>query len=171
MVLTAAERKAMADVLAQLETEAGTLTPDIVVQEAEREDSPLHHCFEWDNEKAGHAHRLEQARTLIRSIRVVVTIEDRTLSTFRYVRDPSVAPDDQGYVSVTVLRNDPVRAELLVRQEFDRADACMQRAEDLAEALQVEGVVARVRKQLATAKRQIEKKTEKKRARREEAVA
>lgn len=48
----------------------GRLRPGQVVEAAEPEDSPLHPHFEWNNERAGDAYRLDQARTLIRSIRV-----------------------------------------------------------------------------------------------------
>jgi len=161
MTLTAAERQAMTDALVQLEARDGTITPDAVVRAAAEEASPLHRHFEWDDTEAAHAFRLEQARTLIRSVRVLVTTEERTLTTVRYVRDPSVDPDEQGYVSVMVLREDPVRAELLVRQEFDRADACLKRAEEIAEALDVVPVVTRVREQLAKARRTVETATTK----------
>lgn len=44
----------------------GILKPEIVVEEASREDSPLHSRFTWDDSEAAHQYRLEQARRLIR---------------------------------------------------------------------------------------------------------
>ena len=44
----------------------GILYPHDVVKEAADADNPLHNSFEWDNEKAGHEHRLWQARQIIR---------------------------------------------------------------------------------------------------------
>ena len=49
----------------------GGLTADRVVDAASDPAHPLHHRFEWDDGVAGHAHRLAQARGLIRSVRVV----------------------------------------------------------------------------------------------------
>lgn len=50
----------------------GTLTAEIVVEDARATSSPLHDAFEWDNRQAAHEYRLEQARALIRCLRVVV---------------------------------------------------------------------------------------------------
>jgi hypothetical protein len=47
------------------------LTPAAVVEAAEPESSPIHNAFEWDDEKAAHEHRLQQARGLIRAVCVV----------------------------------------------------------------------------------------------------
>ena len=40
--------------------ERGELKPSYVVEEAKPVKSPLHPCFEWDDMKAAHAHRLQQ---------------------------------------------------------------------------------------------------------------
>ena len=45
----------------------GILTPHLVVKAAAAD--PLHDRFEWDDEKAGHQYRLQQARALIRVVR------------------------------------------------------------------------------------------------------
>lgn len=57
--------------LARLEESAGALTPEVVVESAKDKRSPLHSVFEWNNAKAAHQHRLEQARHLIASIEVI----------------------------------------------------------------------------------------------------
>lgn len=43
-----------------------------VVDAARPKESPLHRFFEWDNGKAARKFRIEQARWLVRSVRVVV---------------------------------------------------------------------------------------------------
>lgn len=48
----------------------GHLTPSAVVEAAQYSLSPLHAHFEWDDATAAHAHRLDQARELIRVIRI-----------------------------------------------------------------------------------------------------
>jgi len=62
-----------AELLRMMKTEDGmkTLRASDVVEHARDKTSPLHGEFEWDNKKAGHEYRLQQARTLIRA--VVVT--------------------------------------------------------------------------------------------------
>ena len=57
--------------LLRLKKRNGTLTKEAVVKSAQRQGSPLHADFEWDDEKAATAHRLEQARYIMRSIMIV----------------------------------------------------------------------------------------------------
>jgi hypothetical protein len=51
------------------------IAPD-VVDEARPKTAVLHPCFEWDNKVAAEAHRLSQARLLIRTVRIVNPVED-----------------------------------------------------------------------------------------------
>ena len=54
--------------LERLRAEHGRLTPEIIVEAAEAEDSPLHDAFTWDDAEAAHQHRLLQARILLRAV-------------------------------------------------------------------------------------------------------
>jgi hypothetical protein len=47
------------------------LTTESVVEEARSADSPLHPAFEWDDPRAAHQYRLDQARHLIRALVVI----------------------------------------------------------------------------------------------------
>lgn len=49
----------------------GNITPEAVLEEACNDDNPMHSEFTWDDSEAAHAYRLEQARSLIRSVEVV----------------------------------------------------------------------------------------------------
>lgn len=51
--------------------DGGLLRPQAVVDEARPEESPLHRCFEWNDQIAGEKYRLVQAQQLIRSFKVV----------------------------------------------------------------------------------------------------
>lgn len=58
--------------LAQIaEQQKGRLTPPAVVEAARNNRHPLHRHFEWDDKLAAESFRLEQARTLIRSVALV----------------------------------------------------------------------------------------------------
>ena len=52
------------------EAENGRLTPSAVVEAARDAKSPLNRHFEWDDAKAAQSYRLDQAREIIRVIRV-----------------------------------------------------------------------------------------------------
>lgn len=49
----------------------GRLTQEDVVEEARPKTSPIHDAFEWNDKRAAHKWRLEQASYLIRQITVV----------------------------------------------------------------------------------------------------
>jgi hypothetical protein len=119
----------------------GELTPLRVVQEAADDRSPLHQCFEWDDSKAGHEHRIDQARRIIRSVRVEIKTDERVISAPRYVHDMT-AGRNQGYVDVTVIRSDLERARDTVRYELRRALAHMKRSNDVAAALGIHSEMA-----------------------------
>lgn len=142
--------------LAALEN-GGRLTPASVVNAARDPSSPLHAHFEWDESKAAHAYRLDQARALIRSVQVVITTEDRTISTVHYVRDPAQDYSDQGYVSVAKLKTEPDNARAMLRYEFARAAANLTRAEDLADAIGMRPAVHAVSKKLAAVRKKVER--------------
>ena len=61
----------------------GRLTPAVVVDEARPKRHPLHRFFEWDDKVAGEEYRKEQARDLIRSVKIVRVREDATISRAR----------------------------------------------------------------------------------------
>lgn len=57
--------------LARIEARDGGVAPQVVVDEARPEGAVLHPAFEWDDEVAANGYRCDQARRLVRSIRVV----------------------------------------------------------------------------------------------------
>jgi hypothetical protein len=70
--LAEANPQKIGETLAKLTNEnKGHLTPQNVVAEARDIKSPLHKHFEWDDIKAADAFRLDQAREIIRVVRVI----------------------------------------------------------------------------------------------------
>ena len=62
----------------QIDKTYGVVTAEKVVERAEDESNVLHDYFEWNNDKAGHLWRLQQARTLIACVEVTYINEDKT---------------------------------------------------------------------------------------------
>jgi len=126
----------------------GRLSAEIVVEAASFPDSPIHGLFTWNDEIAGQRWRLEQARELIRSVRVTVTTEEKSVTSVFYVRDPAAESSEQGYVSLPTLRRDPEGARAAIVAEFSRAASALSRARSVADALgmaeQVDDLIARV---------------------------
>lgn len=71
-------KKEYGDELLRIHREYGQLTVSNVIQKAEDESSPLHDAFEWDDERAGAEYRKQQARALIRSVRVLWSKNGKT---------------------------------------------------------------------------------------------
>lgn len=117
----------------------GRLTPEVVIAAAKPSDSPLHAHFDWNNKTAAHSWRIEQARTLIRSVRVEIVTGERIVSAPAFLRDPEAASDRQGYVSISILRRSEDVARDAMLAEFGRAAAALSRARVVAEALGLAG--------------------------------
>lgn len=138
------DRTAIAVELRRIAGRAGKLTPQDVVNEARDPANPLHAHFEWDDTAAAASWRIEQARTLIRSVRVEITTETKMVSTVYYVRDPEKGADEQGYVALPKLKRQPDLAREALVAEFARAGAAMKRARDLADALEMVGEIEEI---------------------------
>ena len=130
------------------EQHQGRLMPEAVVEAAKDPKSLLHGMFTWDDAEAAHAHRVEQARTLIRTVRVVMTVDRQQITVPGYVRDPLLGPREAGYVATATLRRDPEAARAAVLTEVQRATAALKRARELAAVLEVGPAISQVIEQL-----------------------
>lgn len=112
------------------------LTQEDVVTSAKSDESPLHPAFEWDDAKAGHRWRIEQASYLIRSITVMVESEDETKTPIRaFVNVERDA--DRSYTSTAHAMSDvELRAQVLARA-MKELQAWRLRYNELAELARV----------------------------------
>lgn len=86
----------------------GRFIPALFIEEARSTNHPAHGWFTWDNEDAAHQHRMHQARSFIRDIKITFEVEtvDRGAIKVRTVDVPAlVSPiaersDGLGYLSV-----------------------------------------------------------------------
>lgn len=130
------------DLLHDLERAHGHVTPEHVVDAARAPDHVWHHRFTWDDSVAAHRYRVDQARTLIRSVRYEIRVENRVLSSVAYVHDPDAAADEQRYVSVARIATDEDRARSALITEFTRVASMLRRARDLAAVLGLSDKIA-----------------------------
>lgn len=122
----------------------GRLEPQMVVDAARDEQSPLHHHFEWNDKKAAAAYRNDQAGHLIRCITVEV-------DTGRGERAPvrafvSVKRDeDRCYTSVQhALSDSELRAQVLA-SAWAELEAWRRRHAELIELAKVFAVIDQAR--------------------------
>jgi hypothetical protein len=106
---------------------AEKLTPSEVVRLAEPPSSPLHDCFTWNDEEAAHKYRLDQARELISTFELTVTINRIELQVNQFVRDPSKDSQDQGYVAIVSIEPESEMAREFVLKELTVARTYVER--------------------------------------------
>ena len=106
----------------------------MVVEDARDPKSVLHSHFEWDDRKAAELHRTDQARALIRSIRIIdEDDDDQSRPAFLSIR----ADDGIGYRSYQdVLSSADLRGRLLQQAERD-LDSWTQRYRELREIVEL----------------------------------
>jgi hypothetical protein len=116
----------------------GILTPDAVVEHARDPKSILHGDFDWNDQTAAHEQRLNAARRLITSIRVVIEIKNVKVSAISYVRDIRQERGDQGYISVEGLARRKEDAKETLLLELERIIGTVQRTRMIAASLGLE---------------------------------
>lgn len=97
----------------------GALTDDIVLESARNPSSPIHHWFDWDDNRAAQEYRRAQARKLIRSIEVIRVPSGNPQLVRAYqanrIRQPST-PQRTVYSTTEEMLKDPeARSRLLMR--------------------------------------------------------
>ena len=92
----------------------GVLKPVDVVDAARPVGHPLHPCFTWDNELAAEKHRQNEARAIIRSIRVIDHAKPDTEPAPVYLHVQADEPRAQRYLpTVQVMADEELRGRVL----------------------------------------------------------
>lgn len=149
------QNKRIIEELRRIESKNGILRAEDVVKNAAVRTSPLHPEFEWDDTKAAHQHRLDQARALIRVCVEFVGEEKKPRQVFVSLKSDRIAGG--GYRStVSVLRMNDLRAQLVedALQDMETFQSRYSRITELAgvreqmsiAADKLKGKVARKRK-------------------------
>lgn len=122
--------------LMRLKQQHGFLTPQLIVEEAKKTDSPLHDNsgFDWDVNSAAEKHWLDHARVLIKTIKLQVVIENTTYERPRFVVHPDAPSKKPVYVELADLQSDEREYQFLA-VEFSRIEAQIKRAQSYAHAL------------------------------------
>ena len=105
------------DSLQRVYDEHGQLTPRLVVDLARDPNHELHNRFEWDDSVAAEKYRLDQARDLIRKVRVVYKEGDEQ-NPPQTIRAYHSLPDGDGhaYRSTDEIVRDPLLTKMLLAQ-------------------------------------------------------
>jgi hypothetical protein len=129
-------------ILIEISDRHGKLTPAIVIEEATSENHPFHDQFEWDNEIAGHQHRLTQAKTLIKVAKI--SESPNLVSNYRapmFVRDPDSSAKDGGYVALAKIPSESEQARNIYAMHLQRVINAMKSLEKVAGVLGMDQTV------------------------------
>jgi len=144
----------------------GYINPKLVIEAARDPTSPIHSEFEWDVQAAAEEYWLDQARTLIRYVKLNVEISSRTIVAPFYVVDPERPIDSKRYVELTIAgRNEEVARQILTA-ELERIAAAIRRAQQIATVLGLTDELDRLLDDVTS----IKTATERRREERERAV-
>jgi hypothetical protein len=110
----------------------GELTPQDVVNDARGHNSPLHSFFEWDDSAAAEAHRLGQARGLIRAVVAVYVSDDKpAIRQKAYVH--IAEPQTPHYRELSHAMSQKRTRELVLQRAWRELQAWKNRYRDLKE--------------------------------------
>lgn len=125
----AIEAQIIGEELERIEAHHGVIDPHVVLDASRPESAPLHDHFEWDDAIAGEKWRLEQSRSLIRSVEIVR--DETELRVPAFVNVTSMG----GYVSAATVQSRPDLYQEALREYRSRITAAavqLGKLEDLA---------------------------------------
>jgi hypothetical protein len=137
----------LASELEAIRTKHGKLTPTLVLDEARDPSHPLHDRFEWDDEVAGEAWRLEQARVLI--VKVRYRFEDekgKKQNVRRFYALRASDADEYDYEDIESIMADAFRRKLLLNEMQRRIDELVRQYGQLQEFWALVRKIARRKK-------------------------
>lgn len=127
----------------KVESKFGSLTPENLLLHSKDETSLFHSLFEWDDDVAAVKWRLQQARTIINNIELVVVSdgEERKISAYEIIRsddsssykriDTFTADEREQVKKRTVAELNSIRNKLSIYKEFDFASLKIEEAVEL----------------------------------------
>ena len=118
------------------EKNGGDVAAEHIVKAAKPKRHKLHGIFEWDDSKAANQHRVNQARTLLRSIEVIYEeLPDRPVRSHEIVFKKRRGEDGERtiYRTTDEAMADPVARDALIAEAIRQAMAFRRRFQNLRE--------------------------------------
>ena len=124
-------KKAQEELIA-LQSRTGELHSLTVVNAAMDPDSSLHGYFTWDDTEAARKWRFEEARMIIRAVRIEVQVGESVVKTIGFVRDVRLPNKTEGYVATPKIRK--INYKKVIVEEMQRIMSLLSRTRLLIEA-------------------------------------
>jgi hypothetical protein len=136
---------AVEQALREIYESRGRLDPKDVVEVARNPKSVLHDTFNWNNDEAAEQWRLQQARQLIRSVKIERVENTEGPRSVRFVRQYVHDPENDGYLATEDVAKLPdVRERVLdeMRRDLLRLQSKWDLYKETFESLAVEILLA-----------------------------
>ncbi|MES2620579.1 MAG: hypothetical protein V4615_06995 [Bacteroidota bacterium] len=129
--------------LERIEKEFGGLTPENILKASCTKNAVLHPLFNWNDEEAANAFRLQQARNILNNVNITVVSdgEERLIPVYEvvttnegraYKHVDKFTPDDVAQVKAQAVREiNHWRQKLSLYTEFQKATKKLDQAVDL----------------------------------------
>lgn len=117
----------------KIEKKYGKLTSDLVLQNAESEESPLHELFEWDDAVAGKKYRLHQATHLILNLVREDVEENKTPKPVRAYYNVSSDQKKGSFINVKSAFSNPDNRDIILKRALRELQAFKEKYENLSE--------------------------------------
>jgi hypothetical protein len=127
--------KQKAEYIRSLSDANGHIEPARLVEVARDPKNLLHDEIEWDVSKAAYKYQLEQARGLIRFVKLEVEIMHETVIAPFYVLDPLRPPRSKRYLEIEAAARDEDLALAVMEEECSRIAQAIRRATAAAKVL------------------------------------
>jgi hypothetical protein len=111
--------------------------PQELLRRSRPNRSPTHHLFEWDDEIAAEGYRLEQARSIIRSIEIVFEEGGDRVRAFPSVQ---LGGGERNYVSMRKVLSEPELMHQLVEDARKDAESWARRHDALRRVAELSGI-------------------------------
>lgn len=126
------------------------VTAEQIVESASDPMSPIHKAFPWDDARAAHEHRLETARSLLRSIETVRVViiggEPKEIRVGGFKSTPAKKPNARQYTTTEYAMGDPELRAHVLRQALQELAAFRRKYAELSELAIVFAAIDTTRK-------------------------
>ena len=137
-----------ANEIERIRNKYGKLKPEYVVAESTDAGAVLHDVFEWDDDKAAQQFRTEQARLLIKNIRVEIIHNKVTCNVRAFVNVRESKDVARDYVPIEKAILDDNMYQDLLKQSKDDMDAFVTKYAQITELNQVKVEMLKVMAQI-----------------------
>jgi hypothetical protein len=121
------------EVIEKVEAAEGVCHPSRLVDEARDENSPIHDLFEWRDDVAAEKYRVDQARRVLRSLRIVTENVEVRAPAYVHVRRMTSEGVSDGYMNTLTAMADDVTRAGVIEDALRQLNGLRHRYELLAE--------------------------------------